>query len=76
MKQKNKRNFNKNIKRKICWSHLLCVSDKVILKHWIHLRILTEKKVLPSYETPALTKSANMDIWVVGETNQLIIRGS
>ena len=36
------------------------------------LRILTA----PSNKTPALTKSTNMDIWVVGTTNQLVIRGS
>ena len=31
----------------------------------------------PSNETPALTKSTNMGIWVVGTTNQLcILRGS
>ena len=30
----------------------------------------------PSNETPALTKSMNMDIWVVGKSNQLFIRGS
>ena len=27
-------------------------------------------------ETPALTKSMNMEIWVVGTSNQLFIRGS
>ena len=30
----------------------------------------------PSNETPALTKSRNMDIKVVGTSNQLFIRGS
>ena len=39
------------------------------------LRILTGKKTL-SNETATLTKSTNMDIWVVGTTNQLFIRGS
>ena len=29
-----------------------------------------------SNKTPALTKSANMDIWVVGTSNQLFMRGS
>ena len=29
-----------------------------------------------SNQTPALTKSVNMDIWVVGTSNQLLIRGS
>ena len=29
-----------------------------------------------SNKTPALTKSTNMDIWVVGISNQLFIRGS
>ena len=39
------------------------------------LRILTGKKE-PSNKTQALTKRVNMDIWVVGTTNQLFIRGS
>ena len=30
----------------------------------------------PSKKTPALTKSTNMVIWIVGTTNQLCIRGS
>ena len=29
----------------------------------------------PSNKTPALTKSMNMDNWVVGTSNQLFIRG-
>ena len=27
-------------------------------------------------KSPALTKSMNMDIWVVGTSNQLLVRGS
>ena len=30
----------------------------------------------PSNKTPALAKSMNMDIWIVGTLNQLLIRGS
>ena len=30
----------------------------------------------PSNKTPALTKSVNMNIWVVGTSNRLFIRGS
>ena len=36
----------------------------------------THKEKAPSNKTPALTKSTNMGIWVVGITNQLFIRGS
>ena len=36
----------------------------------------SHREKAPSNETPALTKSTNMDIWVVGTTNQLFIRGS
>ena len=36
----------------------------------------THKEKAPSNKTPALTKSTNMGIWVVGTTNQLFIRGS
>ena len=36
----------------------------------------THREKAPSNETPALTKSTNMGIWVVGTTNQLFIRGS
>ena len=37
--------------------------------------ILTGKKA-PSNKTPDHTKSMNMVIWVVGESNQLFISGS
>ena len=40
------------------------------------LRILTVKENETSNETPALTKSRNMGIWVVGTTNRVFIRGS
>ena len=36
----------------------------------------THREKAPSNKTPALTKSKNMGIWVVGTTNQLCIRGS
>ena len=36
----------------------------------------THREKGPSNKTPALTKSTNMDIWLVGTLNQLFIRGS
>ena len=36
----------------------------------------THREKAPSNETPTLIKSTNMGIWVVGATNQLLIRGS
>ena len=36
----------------------------------------THREKAPSNKTPALTKSMNMDIWVVGTSNQLFKRGS
>ena len=36
----------------------------------------THREKAPSNKTPALTKSTNMVIWVIGTTNQLFIRGS
>ena len=36
----------------------------------------THREKAPSNETPVLAKGTNMDIWVVGATNQLFIRGS
>ena len=39
------------------------------------LRILSRKKN-PLNKTKGLTKSMNMNIWVVGTSNQLFIRGS
>ena len=36
----------------------------------------TDREKAPSSKTPALTESRNMDIWVVGTSNQLFIRGS
>ena len=36
----------------------------------------THREKAPSSKTPTLTKSMNMDIWVVGTSNQLFLRGS
>ena len=36
----------------------------------------THREKAPSNKTPALYKSMNMDIWVVGTSNQLFIRDS
>ena len=36
----------------------------------------THREKAPSNKTPALTKSMNMDIWVVGTSNQLFLKGS
>ena len=40
-----------------------------------HLKDTTREKA-SSNKTQALTKSKNMDIWVIGTLNQLFIRGS
>ena len=40
-----------------------------------HIEDTHREKALPN-KTPALTKSMTMDIWVVGTSNQLLIRGS
>ena len=45
------------------------------LNYASHLKDTLRVKAL-SNKTPALTKSANMDIWVVGTSNQLFMRGS
>ena len=36
----------------------------------------THREKSPSNKTPMRSKSINMDIWVVGTSNQLFIRGS
>ena len=36
----------------------------------------TQKEKVPSNKTPAITKSMNMDILVVGTSNQLFARNS
>ena len=36
----------------------------------------THREKGQSNENPALTKSTNIDIWVVGTANELFIRGS
>ena len=36
----------------------------------------THREKVPSNKTPALTKSMNIGIWVVGTSNQGFIRGS
>ena len=54
------------------------------LPHRSHPEVFSEKGVLkdthrekePPNKTLAFTKSTNMDIWVVGTSNQIIVRGS
>ena len=36
----------------------------------------THREKAPSNKTPTLSKNMNIDIWVVGTSNQLFIRGS
>ena len=36
----------------------------------------THREKAPSNKTPALRKSTNMSVWVVGTSNQLFISGS
>ena len=43
------------------------------LTNWIEG---THREEAPSNKTPALTKSMNIDLYVVGTSNQLLIRGS
>ena len=45
------------------------------LNEKINLKDIHREKA-PSNKTPTLTKSMNMDIWVVGASNRLFLRGS
>ena len=36
----------------------------------------THREKAPSSKTPALAKTSNMGIWVIGTSNQLFIKGS
>ena len=50
---------------------------KVCWRNPIHPTIKdTHREKAPSNKTPALSKSMNMDIWVVGTSNQPFIRDS
>ena len=49
-------------------------SDLFII--FINLLKDTHKEKVPSDKTPVITKSMNMDIWLVGTSNQLFISGS
>ena len=55
----------------------LSIADRM-KTYWGATNILkdTHREKAPSNESPALTKSTNMGIWVVSTTNQLFIRGS
>ena len=48
--------------------------DRVLNMPLNYLRTLKEKAL--SNKTPTLMKSLNMDIWVAGTSNQLVIRDS
>ena len=50
---------------------------KSYIKHHEEIQVKdTDRENAPSNKTSALTESMNMDIWVVGTTNQLFKRGS
>ena len=55
--------------------HVAPATDKVSIPRSKHLKD-THREKAPSNKTPALTKSTNIDIWVVGTSNQLFIRDS
>ena len=70
------------------WSHLL---KKSLMENFIFCAVSNKRKndktttnsveitfngKAPWNKTPAVTRSMNMDIWVVGKSNQLFIRGS
>ena len=46
-----------------------------IYKNVLFLFKDTQGGKAPSSQTPAIVKSTNMDIWVVGTLNQVFIRG-
>ena len=56
-------------------SFLLCVKNSY-RENEIRVFKDTHRKKAQSSKTPALTKSRNIDILVVGISNQLFIRGS
>ena len=57
---------------------LSCGCSPVKLLHIFRTLFLkdTHWEEVPSSKTPALTKSTNIGIWVVGKSNQVFIRGS
>ena len=61
------------ITRSMICDHFLS-SDLFII--FINLLKDTRKEKVPSDKTPVITKSMNMDIWLVGTSNQLFISGS
>ena len=57
------------------WRKLVYGADTTNYCTSRYLRLLYREKA-PSNKNPALTKSMNMDIWVVATSNQLFIRSS
>ena len=49
---------------------------EIVLNGWSRSFKDTHREKAPSNKTPALWKSMNMDIWVVGTSNQSLIAGS
>ena len=50
--------------------------DLLLLEESLLLFEDTQREKAPSNKTPALAKSMNMDIWILGALNKLLIRGS
>ena len=56
--------------------HILCmIFQEICFSCYILLKD-THREKSSSNKTPALTKSMDMDIWVVVTSNQLLVRGS
>ena len=72
--------LNCNIHIELCDNYKDCVSEtttdldeKIFIENYFKD---TYREKTPSKKNSALTKSTNIDIWVIGTSNQLFIRGS
>ena len=70
-----KRTHHRMIVFGICTENYSCFKKNILRKKsMVDQRLKdTHREKAPLIETPALTKSTNMGIWVVGTTNQLFI---
>ena len=64
------------LKKRLKYLSIILFNFNIKTKNRLNVLKDTHREKAPSNKTPALTKSTNMNIWLVGTSNQLFKTGS
>ena len=64
------------LKKRLKYLSIILFNFNIKTKNRLNVLKDTNREKAPSNKTPALTKSTNMNIWLVGTSNQLFKTGS